>query len=151
MAPNSGDAHLVGNCQRQGLADHVHLGHGLMDGAHTLPVPREERDGIGGDFDDLAALMHIGAATRQKVAELIAGDVACPFSRGTSPDPGFGFTFRAFVQDLAGRVRLSLQHGRDNPPIHEVRLRKRVFEVRCIHKLRIDPSEFRQACMYCEW
>ncbi|MNE38138.1 hypothetical protein D3C80_1320230 [compost metagenome] len=106
-----------------------------MDGAHTLPVLAEESGGVRLDLDHFTGLVDVRAATFEKVAELVAGDMAEPLARGADPDTAFGLAFRPFVQHHAGYTGLTFKHGRDHAPILDVGDAQRVVQKRGSHVL----------------
>ena len=69
-----------------------------------------EDSGIGRDLDDLAAVVHVGAASREKMTELVACYLADPLAWRAAPDAALRATFRAFVQQLAGGTGLAFEH-----------------------------------------
>src|SRR5450631_1380391 len=110
-------------------ADHIDLGHCFVNGAHAFPVLRKENRGIGRDLDDLAAFVHIGAASREKMTELLACYMADPLAWRAAPDAALGATCSAFVQQLAGGTRLAFEHGGNDAPVDEVGVGQRVLQL----------------------
>src|ERR1700690_1032417 len=62
------------------LSDHVDFANRLAHPAGSLPILGKEGKRIGLDFDRLAGLMRVGAASGDEMAVLVAGDVAVPVS-----------------------------------------------------------------------
>ena len=102
------------------LANHVYLADGLFYPASAFPVFGKERRGIRLDFNDIAGFMGIGTAPFQKMTKLVRRHVAIPVSRRTDPDTGLRFAVGPLVQDDARSMRLTRDHGRDNPPVRQV-------------------------------
>ena len=139
-----------GSLDRQGRArsaNHVYLGNGLVDRAHAFPVLREEGGGAWRNLKHFAALMYIGAASRQKVAKLIARNVAEPFTRRASPDATFRATLRALVEQSPGSGGDAFDHRWNRPPVHQIGYRQRTLNVGCQHSVisRLKPKEIVQA------
>src|SRR5450631_4328382 len=117
-------------------ADHIDLGHCFVNSAHAFPVLRKENRGIGSDLDDLAAFVHIGAASREKMAELVACYMADPLAWRAAPDAALRATFRAFVQQLAGGTGLAFEHDGNDAPVDEVGMGQWVVQLWRDHQLR---------------
>ena len=60
-----------------------------MNTAGALPVLGKEGSRVCFDLDHLAGLVGVGAATREKVAELVTGHVTVPVARRADPHTGF--------------------------------------------------------------
>ena len=72
----------------------------------------------GVDLDHLTALVHIGAASFEEVAELVARDVAFPLAGRADPEPAFRVAFWSLVDQLArvcGTSPRSWSGSRPNP------------------------------------
>ena len=102
------------------LANHVDLADGFVNAAGSFPVLWEERDRVGFDLDHLAGLVGVGAATLEKMTELITGDVAIPIARRAHPDAGLRLAVGPSMEEHPRCHRLALDHGRNRSPVFEI-------------------------------
>ena len=109
----------LGSALTSQLPDHINLADFFMHAAGAFPVFGKERDRVWHDLDYFTGLVGVGAAAKQEVTELVAGDMAVPITRGAHPYASFAFTIGAFEDHHTASARFTFDHGGDHAPILE--------------------------------